>query len=83
MRFRTAFGFEGDFLAQMLFDSVASLHCRSFSKRYSVQNALVAQVDLEIAGGGVVSGYLLNDTSTGVLIILGFYQYDDNTKQFN
>jgi hypothetical protein len=39
MRSRTAFDFEDDFLAQMLFDSVISLHCRSFSKRYSALNA--------------------------------------------
>jgi hypothetical protein len=44
---------------------------------------VVAQTDLAITGGGVVTGYLLNDTSTGVLSIPSFYQYDLNTEQFD
>jgi hypothetical protein len=44
---------------------------------------VVAQKDLEITGGGVVTGYFLNDSSTGVLSIPSFYQYGLNTEEFD
>lgn len=43
---------------------------------------VVSQIDLKITGGGVVSGYFLNDISTGVLSIPTFLQFDPNTDYF-
>lgn len=42
----------------------------------------VAQQNLGIAGGGVVSGYLLDDISTGVLSIPSFMQLGNDTANF-
>ena len=36
----------------------------------------ILQPDLSVEGGGVVTGYFLNDTSTGVLSLPSFNQYD-------
>lgn len=44
---------------------------------------VVVQTDLAVTGGGVVTGYFLDDISTGVLSIPSFYQYDPNTEQFD
>lgn len=43
----------------------------------------VAQSDLSVIGGGVVTGYVYDDISTGVLSIPSFYQYDRNIEQFD
>jgi hypothetical protein len=43
----------------------------------------VAQFDLAVAGGGVVSGYYLDDISTGVLSIPSFQQFPDEAKNFS
>lgn len=43
----------------------------------------VSQFDLDITGGGVVTGYFLEDISTGVLSIPTFQQYDPNIEEFN
>jgi hypothetical protein len=42
----------------------------------------VAQSDLAISGGGIVTGYFYDDISTGVLSIPSFYRYDPHIEQF-
>lgn len=46
-------------------------------------NPDIAQPHLTVEGGGVVSGYFLNDTSTGVLSLPTFDQYDWNVGNFS
>jgi hypothetical protein len=43
---------------------------------------VVSQIGLATTGAGVVSGYFLNDASTGVLSIPTFLQFDPNTGFF-
>jgi hypothetical protein len=43
----------------------------------------VAQANLSIIGGGVITGYLYDDISTGVLSIPSFWQYDENVAAFD
>jgi hypothetical protein len=43
----------------------------------------VAQANLSIAGGGVITGYLYDDISTGILSIPTFWQFDDNVEAFD
>jgi hypothetical protein len=45
-------------------------------------NPDVAQPGLSVTQGGEVTGYLLDDISTGVLSIPSFYSYNDNIEQF-
>jgi hypothetical protein len=45
-------------------------------------NPVTAQADLSIVGGGIVSSYILDDTSTAVLSIPSFFQNDENTSNF-
>jgi Peptidase family S41 len=42
----------------------------------------VAQPDLSVLGGGIVSGYFLDDISTAVLSIPGFQQYGEYIESF-
>ncbi|KAH7408226.1 hypothetical protein DE146DRAFT_365948 [Phaeosphaeria sp. MPI-PUGE-AT-0046c] len=44
---------------------------------------VVSQPGLSVIAGGVVTGYIYNDTSTAVLSIPSFYQYDTNIEQFD
>ena len=46
-------------------------------------NPDVVQDDLSISGGGVVTGYFLNDSSTGVLSIPSFDQVEDSVETFS
>lgn len=43
----------------------------------------VFQPDLSVEGGGIVTGYFLNDTSTGVLSLPSFSQYDTYIGTFS
>lgn len=43
---------------------------------------VVAQPGLSIIAGGVVTGYIYDDISTGVLSIPSFFQYDSNIPEF-
>ncbi|KAF2093751.1 hypothetical protein NA57DRAFT_21022, partial [Rhizodiscina lignyota] len=43
----------------------------------------VVQLDLSIAGGGIVTGYFLHDISTAVLSIPSFDQFGDNIGNFS
>jgi hypothetical protein len=43
---------------------------------------IVVQEDLGFTGAGIVSGYILNDSSTGVLSIPSFYQTGNDTINF-
>jgi hypothetical protein len=45
-------------------------------------NPDIVQPDLSITGGGVVTGYFLNDAETAVLSIPSFDQFDDNLADF-
>lgn len=45
-------------------------------------NPEYAQIDLELIKGGVVTGYILEDISTGVLSIPSFYQTGNDTSNF-
>ncbi|KAI4676907.1 uncharacterized protein J4E84_009207 [Alternaria hordeiaustralica] len=45
-------------------------------------NPMTTQADLSITGGGIVSSYLLDETSTAVLSIPSFYQGGVNTYNF-
>lgn len=45
-------------------------------------NPIVAQPGLESIGGGVVTGYLLEDIFTGVLSIPSFQQFGEDTENF-
>lgn len=42
----------------------------------------IVQKDLEVIKGGIVTGYILDDISTGVLSIPSFYQTGDDTVEF-
>lgn len=44
---------------------------------------VVAQSDLSVIGGGVITGYIYDDISTAVLSIPSFYQYDNNIDEFD
>ncbi|KAF2831214.1 hypothetical protein CC86DRAFT_366632 [Ophiobolus disseminans] len=55
--------------------------CETSSGAYP-NDPIVAQTDLAVTGGGVVTGYLLKDISTGVLSIPSFYQYDSDIEGF-
>ncbi|OJD30401.1 peptidase s41 family protein [Diplodia corticola] len=46
-------------------------------------NPDIVQPDLSIAGGGVVTGYFFNESSTAVLSIPTFDQYGDNIGNFD
>jgi hypothetical protein len=46
-------------------------------------NPVVSQFDLGVTGGGVVTGYFLEDISTGVLSIPSFHQTDPDIENFN
>ncbi|KAF2122944.1 hypothetical protein BDV96DRAFT_639498 [Lophiotrema nucula] len=54
----------------------------SYSEGGYPDNPTVAQNDLSILGGGVVTGYIYDDISTGVLSIPTFDQYGNNTEYF-
>ncbi|KAF2808700.1 uncharacterized protein BDZ99DRAFT_532654 [Mytilinidion resinicola] len=45
-------------------------------------NPVVAQANLSIDGGGIVSGYMLDDVFTAVLSIPSFFQSGDDTLEF-
>ncbi|KAF2271383.1 uncharacterized protein EI97DRAFT_462876 [Westerdykella ornata] len=45
-------------------------------------NPDIVQDDLEITGGGVVTGYFLDDISTGVLSLPSFYATGNDTNSF-
>lgn len=55
--------------------------CTSSAGAYP-NDPIVAQEDLAVTGGGVVTGYILPDISTGVLSIPSFYQYERNVDEF-
>ncbi|KKY20342.1 putative peptidase s41 family protein [Diplodia seriata] len=46
-------------------------------------NPDIVQPDLSVAGGGVLTGYFFNETSTAVLSIPSFDQYGDNIGLFD
>lgn len=60
----------------------ASSWCEASFGSYP-NNPDISQFDLDVTGGGVVTGYFFEDISTGVLSIPTFQQYDPNIEEFN